>query len=97
VSPTWTELRGVDQLVTARIEAGRVTQTNDGVVASDDHSCEINVSMPVRDVIDIWKPLPLSIDTASIHLFDLATGAAICRPGRPVSTTYPASTPSYGR
>ena len=97
VSPTWTEPRGVDQLVSARIEAARVTETPDGIVVSDDHSSVINVSMPVRDVIDIWKPLPLSIDTASIRLFDLATGAAICRPGGVVSTTYRASTPSCGR
>jgi multiple sugar transport system ATP-binding protein len=101
VSPTWAEPRGVDQLVTARIDGSRVTETGDGIVVSDDHSSLINVSMPLRDVIDIWKPLPLSIDTASIHLFDLATGAALCRPDRParsrVSTTYRASTPSCGR
>jgi hypothetical protein len=87
--------------VSARIEAARVTETPDGIVVSDDHSSVINVSMPVRDVIDIWKPLPLSIDTASIRLFDLATGAAICRPDLPVrsavNTTYRASTPSCGR
>jgi multiple sugar transport system ATP-binding protein len=101
VSPIWSELRGVDQLVTARIDASRVTETGDGIVVSDDHSSLINVSMPVRDVIDIWKPLPLSIDTAAIHLFDLATGAALCRPdrtaGSAVSTTYRASTSSCGR
>jgi hypothetical protein len=57
----------------------------------------IHVSMSARDVIDIWKPLPLSIDTGSIHLFDLVTGAALCRPAPSVSTTYQASTPSCGR
>jgi multiple sugar transport system ATP-binding protein len=97
VSPTWTELRGVDQLVTARIDAPRVTETRDGVVVSEDSSSMIHVSMSARDVIDIWKPLPLAIDPASIHLFDLATGAALCRPERAVSTTYRASTPSCGR
>ena len=97
VSPTWAELRGVDQLVTARIDAPRVTETRDGVVVSEDSSSMIHVSMSARDVIDIWKPLPLAIDPASIHLFDLATGAALCRPERVVSTTYRASTPSCGR
>jgi len=97
VSPTWAEGRGVDQLVTARLEANDVRETNDGIVVSEDASSMINVSMPARDVIDIWKPLPLSIDTASIRLFDLATGAAICRPESTVSTTCRASTPSYGR
>ena len=97
VSPTYAEGRGVDQLVTARLEAHDVRLTNERVVVSEDASSMINVSMPARDVIDIWKPLPLSIDTASIRLFDLATGAAICRPESTVSTTYRASTPSYGR
>ena len=97
VSPTWAEGRGVDQLVTARLEANDVRETNDGIVVSEDASSMVNVSMPARDVIDIWKPLPLSIDTASIRLFDLATGAAICRPESTVSTTCRASTPSYGR
>jgi multiple sugar transport system ATP-binding protein len=97
VSPTWVESRGVDQLVMARIDAPLVTRTGEGIVVSEDTSSIINVSMPARDLIDIWKPLPLAIDTASIHLFDLATGAAMCRPDRAVSTTYPASTPSFGR
>jgi multiple sugar transport system ATP-binding protein len=97
VSPTWAELRGVDQLVTARIDAPRVTETRDGVVVSEDSSSMIHVSMSARDVIDIWKPLPLAIDPASIHLFDLVTGAALCSPERTVSTTYRASTPSCGR
>ena len=97
VSPTWAEPRGVDQLVTARIDASRVTETRDGAVVSEDTSSMIHVSMPARDVIDIWKPLPLSIDPASIHLFDLDSGAALCRPQQTVSTTYPASTPSCGR
>jgi multiple sugar transport system ATP-binding protein len=97
VSPTWAEGRGVDQLVTARLEANDVRETNDGVVVSEDASSMINVSMPARDVIDIWKPLPLSIDTATIRLFDIATGRAICRPESTVSTTCRASTPSYGR
>jgi len=97
VSPTWAEGRGVDQLVTARLEANDVRETSDGIVVSEDASSMINVSMPARDVIDIWKPLPLSIDTASIRLFDLTTGAAICRPDSQVSTTCRASTPSYGR
>ena len=97
VSPTWAEPRGVDQLVTARIDASRVTETRDGAVVSEDTSSMIHVSMPARDLIDIWKPLPLSIDPASIHLFDLDSGAALCRPQQAVSTTYPASTPSCGR
>ena len=97
VSPTWAEPRGVDQLVTARIDASRVTETRDGAVVSEDTSSMIHVSMPARDLIDIWKPLPLSIDPASIHLFDLDSGTALCRPQQAVSTTYPASTPSCGR
>jgi multiple sugar transport system ATP-binding protein len=97
VSPTLTEGRGVDQVVTARLEANDVRETNDGIVVSEDASSMVNVSMPARDAIDIWKPLPLSIDTATIRLFDLATGRAICRPESAVSTTYRASTPSYGR
>jgi multiple sugar transport system ATP-binding protein len=97
VSPTWAEPRGVDQLVTARIDASRVTETRDGIVVSEDTSSMIHVSMSARDVIDIWKPLPLSIDTGSIHLFDLVMGAALCRPAPSVSTTYQASTPSCGR
>ena len=97
VSPTWAEPRGVDQLVTARIDASRVTETRAGAVVSEDTSSMIHVSMPARDVIDIWKPLPLSIDPASIHLFDLDSGTALCRPQQAVSTTYPASTPSCGR
>ena len=90
------EGRGVDQLVTARLEANDVRETADGIVVSEDTSSMINVSMPVRDRIDIWKPLPLAIDTTTIRLFDLATGLAICRPAA-VSTTCPASTPSCGR
>jgi len=97
VSPTWTEPRGVDQLVTARIDAPGVTETRDGIVVSEDSSSMVHVSMSARDVIDIWKPLPLAIDPESIHLFDLATGAALCRTERAVSTTYQASTPSCGR
>ena len=97
VSPTWTEPRGVDQLVSARIDASLVTETRDGILVSDDLSSTIHVSLPARDAIDIWKPLPLAIDTASLHLFDLATGAALCRPEPAVSTTCRASTPSCGR
>ncbi len=95
VSPVSTEPRGVDQLVTARLEAHDVSDTPAGILVSDDASSMVHVSVPARHVVDIWKPLPLSIDTASIRLFDLATGDALCRP-QPVSTTYRASTPSYG-
>jgi multiple sugar transport system ATP-binding protein len=95
VSPVSTESRGVDQLVTARLEAHHVSDTAAGIHVSDDASSMIHVSVPARHVVDIWKPLPLSIDTASIRLFDLATGDALCR-AQPVSTTYRASTPSYG-
>ncbi|HTH06846.1 MAG TPA: ABC transporter ATP-binding protein, partial [Ilumatobacteraceae bacterium] len=94
VSPTFAEGRGVDQLVTARLEANDVRETRDGIVVSEDASSMINVSMPARDVIDIWKPLPLSIDMSSICLFDLATGVALCREA--VNTTCRASTTSYG-
>jgi multiple sugar transport system ATP-binding protein len=97
VSPTWTEPRGVDQLVTARLEANDVRETGDGIAVSDDASSMVNISMPTRDRIDIWKPLPLSIDTAALRLFDLGTGRAICRQEPMVSTTYRASMPSYGR
>jgi multiple sugar transport system ATP-binding protein len=96
VSPLFAEGRGVDQLVTARLEANDVRETDGGIVVSEDASSMINVSMPTRDPIDIWKPLPLSIDTATIQLFDVATGLAICR-AEVVSTTCRASTPSYGR
>ncbi len=96
VSPLFAEGRGVDQLVTARLEANDVRETDGGIVVSEDASSMINVSMPTRDPIDIWKPLPLSIDTATIRLFDVATGLAICR-AEVVSTTCRASTPSYGR
>ena len=96
VSPTFAEGRGIDQLVTARLEANDVRETAGGIVVSEDASSMINVSMPMRDRIDIWKPLPLAIDTATIRLFDLATGVAICRPAT-VSTTCPASMPSYDR
>ena len=97
VSPTFTEGRGVDQLVTARLEANDVRETADGIVVSEDASSMIHVAMPTRDVIDIWKPLPLAIDMATIRLFDLVTGQAICRPQPALSTTCPASMPSSGR
>ena len=97
VSPVSAEGRGVDQLVTARLEANDVHETAEGIIVSEDASSMIHVAMPRRDAIDIWKPLPLSIETATIRLFDLATGQAICRSEAALSTTCPASTPSCGR
>jgi multiple sugar transport system ATP-binding protein len=95
VSPTWTEHRGVDQLVSARIDAPRVAETDAGVVVGDDPGSTIHVSLPAGDVVDIWKPLPLTLDTGTITLFDLATGAALDR--RQVSTTCRAPTTSGAR
>ena len=92
VSATWAEHRGIDQLVSARIDAPRVTHTDKGVVVSEDSSSEIHVSLPAWDVVDIWKPLPLSIDTIAIHIFDLESGEAIG--DRPFSTTNRSSTTS---
>src|SRR5262245_25098919 len=97
LSPTFAENRGVDQLVTARMEAGAVTHTADGIALSDDMSSLVHVSVPPRHVVDIWKPLPLTLDATTIHLFDLATGDAIWHGVDAVSTTYPASTTSSGR
>ncbi len=95
VSATFSEPRGVDQLVSARIDARRVTHTDHGVVVSEDPSSEIYLSLPARDTVDIWKPLPLSLDTIAIHVFDLESGEAIG--GLPFSTTYRASTTSSRR
>jgi hypothetical protein len=89
------ENRGVDQLVAVRFEAPLVTQATDGAAewasVSDDTSSIVYISLPARDIVDIWKPIPLTIDMGAITLFDLATGATL---GNSVSTTYRASTTS---
>jgi multiple sugar transport system ATP-binding protein len=95
VSPTWTEHRGIDQLVSARLDAPQVIQTAAGVVLGEDPGSTIHISIPAGDVIDIWKPLPIALDTTSIVLFDLETGAALG--DRDVSTTCRAPTTSGAR
>jgi multiple sugar transport system ATP-binding protein len=95
VSPTWSEQRGIDQLVSARIDARRVTETDAGVFLGDDPGSTIHVSLPAHETVDIWKPLPLALDTTTIVLFDLSTGAALN--DRSVSTTCRAPTTSGAR
>ena len=93
VSATSTRARGVDQLVTARRRRAHASPHTDdaGIVVSDDASSLIHVSMPARDVVDIWKPLRCRSTRASIHLFDLTTRDATADT-RTVSTTCRAST-----
>jgi multiple sugar transport system ATP-binding protein len=85
VSAVTVEHRGVDQLVAARFDAPAVFLTSSGVAVSEDMSSIVHVSLSPKDRVDIWQPIPLSIDMPAICLFDLATGRAI-------STTCRAST-----
>jgi multiple sugar transport system ATP-binding protein len=79
VSALSVEPRGIDQLVSARFDAPAVTLHPRSITFSDDMSCVVHVSLPSRDVVDLWKPIPLSIDMDSISLFDPATGTALTR------------------
>jgi multiple sugar transport system ATP-binding protein len=90
VSALTVEHRGVDQLVAARFQAPEVRQTPTSVEVSDDMSSIVNISLPTCYRVDVWKPIPLSLDLASISLFDLTTGVAL-------STTCRASTTSSAR
>ena len=93
VSAEAVELRGIDQLVTARFDAPAVVQTTGGVAVSEELCSTVHISLPIGAGVDLWRPIPLSLDTASICLFDLATGRALDR----LSTTYRPSTTSCGR
>jgi len=57
-------------------ETLRAELTHDGIVVSEDASSMVDISMPARDVIDIWKPLPLSLDIDSSSLIALARRSA---------------------
>jgi multiple sugar transport system ATP-binding protein len=93
VSAEAVEPRGIDQLVTARFDASAVVQTSGGITVSEDACSTVHVALPIRDRIDLWRPIPLSLDASSICLFDLASGRSLDR----LSTTCRPSTTSYAR
>jgi multiple sugar transport system ATP-binding protein len=93
VSAEAVEPRGIDQLVTARFEAPAVVRTAGGIVVSEETCSTVHISLPMRDAVDLWHPIPLSLDTSTICLFELDTGRSLGR----LSTTCRPSTPSCAR
>jgi hypothetical protein len=96
VSAVTVEHRGVDQLVAARFQAPQVTITGNGVEVSDDMSSIVHISLPTQYRVDVWKPIPLTLDLSSVCLFDLGTGSRLAATSA-VSTTCRASTTSSRR
>jgi multiple sugar transport system ATP-binding protein len=72
-----TTLVAHEQFVDLDIDARRVTQGFDGVDVSDEPSSTIVMSAHHDDVLGLWEPCRVSIDTGRIHLFDLSTGDRI--------------------
>ncbi len=72
-----TEGHGPDRLVHATIDAPGVSVVGNRLVVGSDPTSMITVPVPVRDAINLWKPLVLRVDPSDILLFDLTTGRRI--------------------
>jgi len=72
-----TTLVAHEQFVDLDIDARRVTQGIDGVDVADERSSRIVMSAHHDDVLSLWEPCRVSVDTRRIHLFDLDTGDRI--------------------
>jgi multiple sugar transport system ATP-binding protein len=71
------EMLGAELLVHATIDAPSVKQTDDGIEVSSAETSTVVASMDARHSVRVDDQLKLTVDTTRIHLFDLATGAAI--------------------
>ena len=72
-----TESLGSGQLVHALIDAPTVEFTSTGVEISRRRESPITAFTDAHDVVSVWEPFALRVDSSAIHLFDLETGDAI--------------------
>ena len=72
------EQLGHQQLVHVALDAEGVVATDYGI-ESDRERDTFAILDEVGRSVGIWEPLPLHIDLAKVHLFDLHTGAALAR------------------
>ncbi len=86
-SVAYTEALGSERLVHASIDAPSVSLTDDGVVTGSDRHSMIATYLDVHARVNRWAPYRMRVDTDSLHLFDLSTGAAIDPVSRVVSGT----------
>ncbi len=76
-SVAFTEALGSERLVHASIDAPCVSLTDDGVVVGADRHSMISTFLDVHARVNRWEPYRMRVDTDSLHLFDLSTGAAL--------------------
>jgi multiple sugar transport system ATP-binding protein len=76
---------GHELVVHAVIVADTVRPTPAGTAVSDDALATLSVTAHQDVEVDAFRPVRLGVDTARVHLFDLATGAALQR--SPVAVT----------
>lgn len=71
------EMLGAELLVHATIDSPMVKQTDDGIEVGTKDTSMIIVSMDPRHMVAVGDRVTLPVDTARIHLFDMATGDAV--------------------
>ena len=71
------EMLGSELLVHATIDAPLVRQTDDGVETGSDPTSMIIASMDARNTVQVAERITLAVDTSRLHIFDMATGAAL--------------------
>ena len=71
------ESLGPEQLVHALIDAPTVDSTASGLEISTDRESPITAFIGAHDHIGLFEPFALRVDTSTIHLFDVETGASL--------------------
>lgn len=71
------ESLGPEQLVHALIDAPTVESTPSGLEISTDRESPITAFIGAHDHIGLFEPFALRVDTSTIHLFDVETGASL--------------------
>ena len=71
------EMLGSELLVHATIDAPLVRQTDGGIETGHDPTSMIIASMDARHMVQVAERISLAVDTSRIHIFDMATGAAV--------------------
>ena len=76
------EYLGVEQLVTATLDARRVSVTDEGAQVDEMPVASVTALLDQEVAIDLWRPIHLAVDLDDVHLFDLATGRRIATSDR---------------
>ena len=71
---TGSEFVGAQYLVTADLAARAVRDTGEGPVIDPMSRTTLTVLLDHDVDVDFWRPVPLAVDPAGLHFFDLRTG-----------------------